>query len=75
VLSLRTAFLIGLHSVLLLPGGLLAGVPGDEHWDNQFGPVGANDLVFGVTSYRSNIYISGFFTAAGNTKAVRDLLK
>jgi trimeric autotransporter adhesin len=56
-------------SVFLLAWPALAAVPGDEHWDNQFGPVGANDLLFAVTQYRSNIYVAGYLTAAGNTKA------
>jgi trimeric autotransporter adhesin len=53
----------------LLAQPVLAAVPGDEHWDNQFGPVGANDVVFAVIPFQTNIYVGGYLTAAGNTKA------
>lgn len=47
---------------------LHAGVPGDEHWDNQFGPPGVNDNAYAVAVIGSKVYAAGIFTAAGNTK-------
>jgi hypothetical protein len=45
-----------------------AAVSGDEHWDNQFGPVGANNSPFVLTAARSRVFVGGQFTAAGNLK-------
>jgi hypothetical protein len=57
-------------------GGLLCGllnssgaVPGDEHWDSQFGPVGANASLYAITVCGNKVYVGGFLTAAGNTRA------
>jgi hypothetical protein len=47
---------------------LQSAVPGDEHWDNQFGPVGANDFVPAIATIGSTVYIGGGFTAAGNQR-------
>ncbi|HEX4644171.1 MAG TPA: hypothetical protein VH598_01030, partial [Verrucomicrobiae bacterium] len=44
-------------------------VPGDEHWDNQFGPVGTSDQLYAVAVVGGKIYVGGLLTAAGNTKA------
>ena len=45
-------------------------VPGDEHWDNQFGVPGANAPVGGVAVIGKTVFIAGTdVTAAGNTKA------
>jgi Domain of unknown function (DUF5122) beta-propeller len=49
----------------------VAAVPGDEHWDNQFGPVGANDISQAVAVNGGTVFIGGTFTAAGNIKASR----
>lgn len=46
-----------------------ASVPGDEHWDNQFGPVGASDPLYSIAAMRGSIYVGGLPQAAGNTKA------
>lgn len=43
--------------------------PGDEHWAPQFGPVGVDGLVYGVTSAGGKIYVGGQFIAAGNSRA------
>ena len=51
----------------LLP--LSAAVPGDEHWDYRFGPVGTSDPLWAIAQYRGNMYVGGTFTAAGNTRA------
>lgn len=48
-----------------------AAVPGDEHWDNQFGPVGANDTLQAVTVSDGKVFVVGVLTAAGNVKASR----
>jgi hypothetical protein len=49
----------------------LAAAPGDEHWDNQFGPVGANDTLLAIVVMDGNVIIGGNHTAAGNVKASR----
>lgn len=46
-----------------------AAVPGDEHWDNEFGPAGTSDPLYAIASFNGNIYAGGLLTAAGNTKA------
>ena len=48
---------------------LCAAVPGDEHWDNQFGPPGVNNLAYGIAAIGNKVYVTGYLTAAGNTKA------
>ncbi len=48
---------------------VVAAVPGDEHWDNQFGPAGANDILNTVATFRGKVYIGGWFTGAGNSRA------
>lgn len=55
--------------VLFLPQLLCAAVPDDQHWDNQFGPPGVNSTAWGVAAIGNNVYVAGFLTAAGNTKA------
>jgi trimeric autotransporter adhesin len=47
----------------------VAAVPGDEHWDKQFGAVGTSDPLYSVTSVSGKVYVGGIFTAAGNTRA------
>src|SRR5437763_991662 len=48
---------------------VFASLPGDEHWDNQFGPAGASDQLWAVAALGGKVYAGGVFTAAGNTKA------
>jgi len=45
-----------------------AGVPGDEHWDSQFGPAGLNANTYGVAVVGNKVFASGYFTAAGGVK-------
>jgi hypothetical protein len=49
-----------------------AGVPADQHWDSQFGPVGVNFTVQGVAVCRGKVFVTGPLgtaaTSAGNTK-------
>ena len=61
---------LGLIFVLawLLPYGVGASGPGDEHWDNQFGPVGASDPLYSITTAGGKVYVGGLLTAAGNAK-------
>ena len=47
---------------------LLAAVPGNEDWDNQFGPPGLNGNAYGVAVIGNKVYAAGLFTAAGGTK-------
>ena len=46
-----------------------AAAPGDQHWDSQFGPAGANGLLYSVTSAGGKIYVGGILSAAGNSRA------
>ncbi len=50
---------------------LHASGPGDEHWDNQFGPPGINGAANGLVAVvGTNVYAaSATVTMAGNTKA------
>ena len=48
---------------------LLASAPGDEHWDSKFGPVGANNNLFAVAVNGNKVYVGGYLTAVGNTRA------
>lgn len=54
---------------LLLPFRAAASVTGDQHWDNQWGPVGASDQAYSATVVGGKVYVGGFLQAAGNTKA------
>jgi len=45
-------------------------LPGDEHWDNKFGPAGLNSTAAGIAVMGGKVYAAGsFVTAAGNTRA------
>jgi hypothetical protein len=46
-----------------------AAVTGDNHWDNQFGPVGTSDQLESVTAVGGKVYVGGLFQSAGNTRA------
>ena len=54
---------------MLAPSALLATVAGDEHWDPQFGPVGANDTLQALAVNGQAVFVGGNLTAAGNTRA------
>jgi hypothetical protein len=54
---------------LFAASGSRAAMPGDQHWDNQFGYVGASDELFTVNTLGGKLYVGGFLTAAGNTAA------
>src|SRR6185503_18120652 len=58
-----------LAPILLVPAFATAAVPGDEHWDNQFGPVGVNEVAQTVIAHGNKVYVGGQLTAAGNTRA------
>ncbi len=54
---------------LLAVSALGNSLPGDQHWDNQFGFVGANNQLYTVNALGGKVYIGGTLTAAGNTTA------
>ena len=54
---------------LALSFGAMAAVTGDNHWDNQFGPVGTSDPLWSVTALSGRVYVGGDFQSAGNTAA------
>jgi hypothetical protein len=68
-ISLITRYLPVATGCLLLSNSLFGAVPGDEHWDNQFGPPGVNNSAYGIAVISNKVYVTGYFTAAGNTKA------
>jgi hypothetical protein len=50
--------------------GLLdAPVPGDEAWDDRFGPPGINGPVYALAMVGGDLYVGGAFTIAGNALA------
>jgi hypothetical protein len=64
------AKLLSLILTLLCPASsTVAAIPGDEHWDNQFGPVGVNDVAQSVVAQGNKVFVGGNLTAAGNTRA------
>ncbi|HEY1786744.1 MAG TPA: hypothetical protein VGJ73_01245, partial [Verrucomicrobiae bacterium] len=44
-------------------------LPGDQHWDNQFGFVGTSDHLYAVNAMGGKLFVGGFLTAAGNATA------
>jgi hypothetical protein len=56
---------------IFLPLASIASVSDDQHWDNQFGPTGVNGQgnAYGIAVIGNKVYVDGFITAAGNTKA------
>src|SRR5947209_8453689 len=44
--------------------------PGDEHWDDRFGPPGVNGEVKILTTVGDDIYVGGDFTRAGSIPAL-----
>lgn len=59
----------GLFTVLLSSTfSSRAGVPGDEHWDNRFGPSGVNGNAYGIAVIGNKVFAAGQFTAAGGVK-------
>src|SRR5689334_4266723 len=59
---------LSINGFLFSPA-LNASVTGDNHWDNQFGPVGTSDQLWSATAVGGKVYVGGLLTAAGNTKA------
>ena len=62
-------FLVALSAFCHAQPALWAAAPGDEHWDNQFGPVGANGTLYSVVVRSNTVFVGGLQTAVGNTKA------
>ena len=51
---------------VLAPISLRAGVPGDEHWDAQFGGPGVSNtvnIVYGIAANNGMVYCAGYSTA------------
>lgn len=63
--AMRTVYIVS----LFLPYVAAASVSGDDHWDNQFGPVGTSDPLWSVTAVGGKVYVGGIFQSAGNTPA------
>src|SRR5690349_11218748 len=41
----------------------------DSHWDDQFAPPGADNLVLAITPKGPDLYVGGFFTVIGEAKS------
>lgn len=50
-------------------GLMEAPVPGDEAWDDRFGPPGINGPVYALAMVGAELYVGGAFTIAGNALA------
>lgn len=70
-ISFRTFSILACAVILTAfsPAIFATTVPGDQHWDNQFGLAGLSDQALTVTAMGSNIYAGGVFTSAGNANA------
>ncbi|HTV43549.1 MAG TPA: hypothetical protein VMF08_23500 [Candidatus Sulfotelmatobacter sp.] len=44
-------------------------LPGDQHWDSQFGFVGTSDESLSINVLGGKVYVGGWSVAAGNTAA------
>jgi len=53
--------------LVVRPFHLIRGCSGDQHWDPQFGPVGANDTLQALAVSGQQVFVGGNLTAAGNT--------
>lgn len=51
------------------PSLMVDPVPGDEAWDDRFGPPGINGPVYALAVVGTELYIGGKFTIAGNALA------
>ena len=49
-------------------GNVLASMPGDQHWDKQFGPVGTSDQLLSTAVFQGKVYVGGIMTGAGNNR-------
>ncbi len=43
-------------------------MPGDEHWDPQFGPAGVTDGIYGLAVSGTKVFAGGSFIGAGSAK-------
>src|SRR5436190_3746869 len=59
-----------LIAMALLPASLLA-APGDENWDDRFGPLGVDGNVNAIAVNGTNVYVGGAFTRAGGSAILR----
>lgn len=54
-----------LTGVILLLVSHYAMAGEDDHWDNQFGPPGADSTILSIATQGSDVYVGGIFTEAG----------
>jgi hypothetical protein len=59
-------FLLIAAAVLLVSSVSLHAVPGDEHWDAQFGWPGPGGEILSIATQNGKIYASGFFSPPTN---------
>jgi len=61
--------LAGCVAAFLLSTFSLRAVPGDEHWDPQFGVPGVTNNIFAIAVNGGLLYASGSYSAGGTTNA------
>jgi hypothetical protein len=64
--GVRLASVISVFFVLLFPL-VVAAVPGDEHWDAQFGWPGPGGNTYAIALHNGRLYVSGTGTSNTNT--------
>jgi hypothetical protein len=60
---------LGLSAYLLFAPCLLGAVPGDEHWDPQFGVPGVTNTIYAIALNHGLLYASGGPPAGNSTNA------
>lgn len=58
-----------LTGVILLTAIFNTMAADDDHWDNQFGPPGADSTILTIATHGSDVYVGGIFTTVGEAKS------
>ena len=60
-------------AVLLLSFSLLGAIPGDEHWDAQFGAPGVTNIIYAVAVNNGMVYAAGITSSGTRTNTPLNL--